>query len=109
MSDMDSELKIHPGEVLLEEFIRPYGLTPSGFAERLGLPANRITAIVNGERGISPETAVLLAVAFGNSEQFWINLQAHYDLEQAHAEISPERVAKAESFHRELQAAQAYT
>jgi addiction module HigA family antidote len=99
---MDAELRIHPGEILLEEFIRPHGLTPSGLAERLGLPANRITAIVNAERGISPETAVLLAAAFGTSEQFWINLQTRYDLEQARAGISAERIAMAEALCREL-------
>ena len=95
---------IHPGEILLEEFLRPYGLTPSGFADRLGLPANRITAIVNGERGISPETAMLLAAAFGTTEQFWINLQSHYDLEQARGEISAERIARAQALHREIEA-----
>ncbi|HME22634.1 MAG TPA: HigA family addiction module antitoxin [Acetobacteraceae bacterium] len=104
---MDADLIIHPGEILLEEFIRPHGLTPSGLAERLGLPANRITHIVNGERGISAETAVLLGTAFGTSAQFWTNLQARYELDQARAngEISAERVAKAEALHRALEAA----
>lgn len=104
---MARDMTIHPGEILLEEFLRPYGLTPSGFADRLGLPANRITAIVNGERGISPETAVLLAAAFGTTEQFWINLQAHYDLEQARADISAERIARAQALHREMERAAA--
>lgn len=99
--------KIHPGEILQEEFLRPYGLTPSGFADRLGLPANRVTAIVNGERGISPETAVLLAAAFGTTEQFWINLQTHYDLEQARPGISEERINRARALHREIEAAAA--
>ena len=104
---MDADLVIHPGEILLEEFIKPHGLTPSALADRLGLPANRITHVVNGERGISAETAVLLGTAFGTSPQFWTNLQARYELDRAMAEglISPERVAKAEALRRELQVA----
>lgn len=96
---------IHPGEILLEEFLRPYGMTPSAFAGRLGLAPNRITQIVNGERGITPETAILFAAAFGTSEAFWMNLQNHYDLRVAQAEVQPERVAKAQALHRELEAA----
>src|SRR5271157_1629762 len=90
-ASMDADLIIHPGEILLEEFIKPHGLTASGLADRLGLPANRITLIVNGERGISAETAVLLATAFGTSPRFWTNLKARYDLDRAMAkgEISP--------------------
>ncbi len=99
---MDPALRIYPGEILLEEFIRPHGLTPSGLAERLGPPSNGITAIVNTEQGISTETAVLLAAAFGASEQFWINLQTRYDLEQAPAGISAKRIARAEALYREL-------
>jgi len=93
---------IHPGEILSEEFIKPHRLTPSSLAERLGLPANRMTSIVNGERSITPETALLLAAAFGTSAEFWLNLQSHHDLELARAEVSPERVKLAESLHREL-------
>ncbi|APT60387.1 addiction module antidote protein, HigA family (plasmid) [Roseomonas gilardii] len=102
---VDRDLVIHPGEILMEEFLRPHGLTPSGFASRLDLPANRFTAIVNGERGISSETAVLLAAAFGTTEAFWLNLQSQYDLEQARASVSPERVRKARDLHNEFEAA----
>ena len=95
---------IHPGEILLEEFIKPYGLTPSSLAARLGLAANRMKTIVNGERSISPETAILLAEVFGTSREFWLNLQAHYDLEQATAAIPAERMEQARTLHRELEA-----
>ena len=73
----------HPGEILREEFLKPMGLTPYKVAKDLGVPKNRITAIVNEERGISPETALLLSHYFGLSDALWINLQAHYDMECA--------------------------
>jgi addiction module HigA family antidote len=93
---------IHPGEILMEEFLRPHGLTPSSLAERLGLPANRITMIVNGERAVSPETALLLGTAFGTTPAFWLNLQQRHDLERARDEVSAERLARAARLHREL-------
>ena len=92
----------HPGEILLEEFIKPHGLNPSGFADKLGLPANRVTMIVNGERAITPETAILFAEAFGTTSQFWLNLQNHYELEKAKEEVTPERLERARTLHREL-------
>ena len=67
--------------------------------------ANRVTAIVNGEKGIFSETAVLLAAAFGTTEAFRLNLQSQYDLEQARASVSPERVRKARELHDEFEAA----
>ena len=71
---------VHPGEILLEEFLRPLGLTQAALARHLRISLVRVNELINGKRGVSAETAWLLAEAFGNSPQFWINLQANYDL-----------------------------
>lgn len=72
---------IHPGEILLEEFLKPLGLSQYRLAKDINVPARRINEIVMGKRGISPDTALRLSRYFGMSDRFWINLQAHYDLE----------------------------
>ncbi len=74
---------IHPGEVLLHEFLKELGITSYALAKSVGVPTNRITGIVNGDRAISADTALRLARFFGNSAEFWMNLQMHYDLEIA--------------------------
>lgn len=71
---------IHPGEILQEEFLTPYGITQVAFAKHIGVPFQRVNEIVNGKRGITADTAWLFAEAFGNSPQFWMNAQAFYDL-----------------------------
>ncbi len=73
----------HPGEILREEFLAPLRMTMNQLALALRVPNNRITAIVDGERAISPDTALRLGRFFGTGPEFWINLQAHYDLEKA--------------------------
>jgi addiction module HigA family antidote len=73
----------HPGEVLREEFLEPMGLSAYRLAKDIDVPVNRITAIVNEERAISSETALLLSRYFGVSDDLWSNLQAHYDMECA--------------------------
>lgn len=78
---------VHPGEILKEEFLDAYGLSQYELAKRIGVPAPRINAIVLGKRGISADTALRLGRFFGNSPQFWLNLQNHYDLETASEEI----------------------
>jgi addiction module HigA family antidote len=70
----------HPGEVLLEEFLNPKGMTQASLAAKLGLPIQRINTIVNKKRGVTPETALLLAKVFETSAEFWMNLQTKYDL-----------------------------
>lgn len=70
----------HPGDVLHEEFLLPLGLTQVALAKHLGVPVQRINELVRGKRGVTPETAWLLAGAFGTSPEFWMNLQANYDL-----------------------------
>jgi addiction module HigA family antidote len=72
---------IHPGEILLEEFLKPMGLSQYRLAKDISVDARRINAIVHGERAITPDTALRLARFFGMSERFWMNLQARYDLE----------------------------
>ncbi len=72
---------VHPGEILSEEFLKPLGLTMNQLALALRVPANRINAIVAGDRGITADTALRLGRYFGTSAQFWINLQARFDLE----------------------------
>ena len=72
---------MHPGEILLEEFLRPLGVSQYHLAKQIGVPARRINEIVHGQRRISADTALRLARFFGTSERFWMNLQARYDLE----------------------------
>jgi addiction module HigA family antidote len=75
---------IHPGEVLLEEFLIPLAVSQNALARAAGVPPRRINEIVLGKRGVSADTAVRLAAALGTSERFWLGLQADYDLEEAH-------------------------
>lgn len=75
---------IHPGEVLLEEFLEPLGISQNALARATGVPPRRINEIVLGKRGITADTAVRLAAALGTSERFWLGLQADYELEEAH-------------------------
>ena len=72
---------IHPGEILLEEFLKPMGISQYRVAKDINVPARRINEIVHGKRSITANTALRLAQYFGTSPQFWLNLQAHYDLE----------------------------
>ncbi len=74
---------IHPGEVLLEEFLKPLGIRQNRLARTMRVPPRRINEIVHGKRAITADTAIRLACALGTSEQFWMGLQADYDLEEA--------------------------
>lgn len=74
---------IHPGEVLLSEFLQPMQLSQYALAKAIGVPARRINEIVLGKRSVSPDTALRLSRYFGLSERFWLNLQTRYDLEMA--------------------------
>ena len=74
---------IHPGEVLLEEFIKPMGLSQNRLAIDIGVDARRINEIVLGKRAITADTALRLSRFFGNSPQFWMGLQTQYDLDVA--------------------------
>ena len=79
---------IHPGEILLEDFLRPLEISANKLARELRVPSNRIVKIVNGQRGITADTALRLARFFNMTPDFWMNLQSHYDLEKAQDEIA---------------------
>jgi antitoxin HigA-1 len=72
---------IHPGEVLLEEFLSPMGISQYRLAKDIHVPPRRINEIVHGTRSVSADTALRLARYFGTSERFWLNLQSQYDLD----------------------------
>ncbi|MGO2540762.1 HigA family addiction module antitoxin [Specibacter sp. AOP5-B1-6] len=71
---------IHPGEILMEDFIEGFGITQNKLAVSIGVPPRRINEIVHGKRGITAGTAIRLARYFGTSEEFWMNLQSNYEL-----------------------------
>ncbi|MAG11391.1 MAG: addiction module antidote protein, HigA family [Parcubacteria group bacterium] len=80
---------IHPGEILLEEFLLPLSLSQYALAKALKVPARRINEIVHGKRAVSADTALRLATFFGTSATFWMNLQNQYDLELERDRLSP--------------------
>ena len=84
---------LHPGEVLYEEFIKPLGLSQNQLARELKVPPRRINEIVLGKRGISADTALRLARHFGASAEFWLGLQADYELDLARDQ-SEDRIAR---------------
>ena len=73
----------HPGEILLEEFLQPVGVTQTEFARRLGWTRARLNELIKGKRGVTADAALDLAEALGTSAKLWMNLQATYDLDQA--------------------------
>lgn len=85
----------HPGEVLSEEFLEPLGVTQVALAAHLGVPVQRINELVRAKRGVTPETAWLLAGAFGTTPEFWLALQTNYDLARARPTRIIQRLAKA--------------
>ena len=80
MSLPENRIPTHPGEILLEEFLVPMGISQAAFARHLGIPPQRINAIVHGRRGVTATTAWLLAQAFSTTPEFWMRLQVNYDL-----------------------------
>ena len=78
---------IHPGEILFEEFLKPMCISQNKIAREIGVPPRRINEIVHGKRSITADTAIRLAKYFGVSEQFWMGLQADYDLEEARKDL----------------------
>ena len=85
----------HPGVILREEFLVPLGRTQVALAEHLGIPVQRINEVVRGKRGVTPDTAWLLAQAFGTTPQFWLNLQAAHDLAVSRPSRRVQRLRKA--------------
>jgi antitoxin HigA-1 len=84
---------IHPGEVLMEEFLKPMGISQYRLAKDISVPARRINEIVHGDRCITADTALRLGRYFGVSPQFWLNLQSHFDLAQEEDRIG-DRLAR---------------
>ncbi|NOZ08985.1 MAG: HigA family addiction module antidote protein [FCB group bacterium] len=83
-------LPTHPGEMLLEEFLKPMGITQKQLALAIHVPFQRINEVVNAKRGITPGTALRLSVFFGNTPDFWMNLQQRWDLYRAQLRESEE-------------------
>jgi addiction module HigA family antidote len=94
MSDMSLK-PMHPGEILREEFMKPLGLSAYKVAKAIGVPPNRIQDVAREKRNITPGTALRLAKYFGNSPEFWMNLQNHYDFERE-IETSSEEINEIE-------------
>jgi addiction module HigA family antidote len=98
--DMRAKLSpVSPGEILLEEFLKPLGLSQNRLARELGIAAARVNDIVHARRSITADSAARLAVFFGTSPDFWLNLQARYDAKVARRELVP-AVAKQITPHR---------
>jgi antitoxin HigA-1 len=89
---------IHPGEILLHEFLEPFGLSQYRLAHDISVPPRRINEIVLGKRGISADTALRLARYFGVSEQFWLNLQTNFDLETQRRKLAGQLVQEVRVF-----------
>lgn len=81
---------IHPGEILMEEFIEPFGITQHKLSVAIGVPPRRVNEIVHGKRAITADTALRLGKYFGIDPQFWLNLQSRYDLELAEDTVADE-------------------
>ena len=84
---------VHPGEILLEDYLKPMGITQYRLAKSIGVSQRRIGEIVAGRRSITADTALRLAIFFGTDAQSWMNLQTHYDLTVAEEQLS-DRLAK---------------
>jgi addiction module HigA family antidote len=90
----DEFAAVTPGEMLKEEFMAEYGLSQNKLARSIGISPNRIAEIVNNRRRITADTALRLGLFFGNSPEFWMNLQAHYDLKMARRELKPDEAER---------------
>ena len=86
--------EIHPGEILIEEFLRPMGITNARLAADIDVPTSRISEIVNGHRPITVDTAMRLGVYFNMEARFWVNLQAEYDIRMAEANLLPQIIGR---------------
>jgi len=83
-------MNIHPGEILLEDFLKPMEITAYKLAQETLIDQKRISEIIHGKRSITADTALRFSKYFGNSAEFWLSIQAHYDLEQKQKEIKSE-------------------
>jgi addiction module HigA family antidote len=92
----------HPGQILLREFLEPMGLTQAELARSLAIPLNRVNELVRGKRGVTPETALLLAGYFKNSAEFWMNLQTAHDLTRVRDEARKRPSTASRGVHRSM-------
>ena len=81
-----TRIATHPGEILREEYLSPLGMSASALARELDVPTNRVTSILNGDRGVTADTALRLGRYFDTTPEFWINLQSNHDLSKARTE-----------------------
>ncbi len=88
----ENRIPTHPGEILLEEFLRPLGVSQVAFARHVGVPLQRVNEIVRGKRGVTPDTAWRFAQAFGTTPEFWMNLQSTYGLARSRPTQRVERI-----------------
>lgn len=96
-----AEPPVHPGEVLLEEFLDPLGLTQTAFAARLRIPLQRLNDLIRARRGVTPDSALRLARALGTSAELWLNLQKSWDLWQASHGSAVDDIAEIEPLPRD--------
>jgi addiction module HigA family antidote len=94
--------EIHPGEILLEEFMKPLGITAQKLAADIDVPPSRISDIVNGNRPISADTALRLAIFFGMDARYWLNLQSEYDVRMAARTLMDKIAPRIRVFHYPL-------
>ena len=92
--NQDEFAPVSPGDMLKEEFLTEYGLSQNRLAKAIGISPNRIAEIVNNRRRITADTALRLSLYFGNSPEFWLNLQTHYDLKMARQQLPPDEAAR---------------
>lgn len=84
-------VSLHPGEMLSEEYLKPMGITQAAFGAHIGMDTASLSAIINGKRNLSPKTAMKIAQALNMSPEFWVNLQAMYDLTKAREQLRKKR------------------
>ena len=93
--------KIHPGEILLEDFMRPMGISDRQLASDMDVSPSRIGKLVNGQRPITADTALRLGIFFGMKPQFWLNLQAEYDMRMADRKLRPKIASRIRVFEQQ--------
>ncbi len=89
-----TKLRVHPGEILLHEFLEPAGISATALAKRLGIPPNRVTEIIAGRRGMTADTAIRLSRYWGTSVEFWMTIQLTFDIVVAEAENDYSKIKK---------------
>ncbi len=92
----ENRIPTHPGEILSEEFLKPLEITQVAFARHLHIPVQRVNELVRGKRGVTPETAWLLAQALRTTPEFWVNLQRTHDLARTRPETALEPIGAAQ-------------